>query len=117
MRIYNGSAYRVLLLLDLKHGAVLERPLDNIRLIRSSLDKLALLKLGPELAEVLEFDQVPDIAERRLDDGRLADRGGCGNASRHGEVGGTIGFIDAGWAGIKMNWAELALVVVSREEV
>jgi len=87
----------VLFLLDLKHGAVLERPLDDVCLVRRSLDELALLKLGPELAEVLELDQMPDIAERRFDDGRLADRGGCGNASGHGDIGATVESLVTGW--------------------
>lgn len=72
----------MLLLLDLEGLAVLECPLDNVGLWGSALDELALLKLRPELAEVLELDQVPDIAERCVDDGRLADGSGGGN-SRH----------------------------------
>ena len=72
----------MLLLLDLKGLAILECPLDNVGLGRSALDELALLELRPELAEVLELDQVPDIAEGCVDDGRLADRGGGGD-SRH----------------------------------
>lgn len=79
------NTYGVLLLLDLKGLAVLECPLDDVSLGRGSLDKLALLKLRPELAEVLELDQVPDIAEGSVDDGRLADGGGGGNG-RHDEV-------------------------------
>jgi hypothetical protein len=73
----------VLLLLDLDNSAVLEGPLDDIGLIRSTLDPVALLKRRPELAEVLKLDQVPDIAEGCLDDGRLADGGGGGDAGRH----------------------------------
>jgi hypothetical protein len=80
----------VLLLLHLKNLAILERPLDDIRLLRGALDVLALLQLGPELAEVLELDQVPNVAEGRVDDGRLADEGGCGD-SGHDDVGGAIG--------------------------
>jgi hypothetical protein len=90
----------VLLLLDLKDLSVLERPLDDVGLVRSPLDELALLDLGPELAEVLELDQVPDIAELGLDDGRLADRGGCGDASRHDD-GRAIGFVLIGYGGGK----------------
>ena len=92
------------LLLHLELSAVLECPLDNIGLIRCALDELALLEAGPELAEVLELDQVPDIAEWRLDDGRLVDRGGGGNAGGHGgdlvrvqlmwlEIGGLVWWI------------------------
>jgi hypothetical protein len=73
----------VLLLLDLDDGAVLEGPLDHVGLVGGALDPVALLEGGPELAEVLELDQVPDVAEGRLDDGRLADRGGGGDATRH----------------------------------
>jgi len=75
----------VLLLLDLEGLTVLKCPLDDVSLGRGSLDELALLKLRPELAEVLELDQVPDIAEGSVDDGRLADGGGSGNG-RHDEV-------------------------------
>lgn len=86
----------MLLLLDLKLSAVLEGPLDDVGLIRGALDELALLKLRPELAEVLELDQVPDIAEGRLDDGRLANRGGGGYASGHDEFGVTIEIVEIG---------------------
>ena len=71
----------MLLLLNLEGLAVLEGPLDDVGLGRCALDELALLELRPELAEVLELDQVPDGAERRVDDGRLADGGGGGNGS------------------------------------
>ena len=81
------KTHRVLLLLHFKNGAILERPLDDVGLVRCSLDPLALLELGPELAEVLELDEVPDVAEGRLDDRRLADKGGGGDASGHdGEI-------------------------------
>lgn len=74
----------MLLLLHLELCAVLECPLDNVGLVRCALDELALLELGPELAEVLELDQVPNIAEGRLDDGRLVDGGGGGDGRGHG---------------------------------
>lgn len=74
----------MLLLLDLESLAVLEGPLDNVGLGRCALDELALLELRPELAEVLELDQVPDGAEGRVDDGRLVDGGG-GRNGRHCE--------------------------------
>jgi hypothetical protein len=74
----------VLLLLDLEGLAVLECPLNDVGLGRGALDKLTLLELRPELAEVLELDQVPDIAEGCVDDGRLADGGGSGDG-RHCE--------------------------------
>lgn len=37
-------AHRVLLLLDLDSGAILERPFDDVGLVRGALDPLALLK-------------------------------------------------------------------------
>lgn len=79
----DNATDRVLLLLDLDNSAVLEGPLDNVGLVGGALDPVALVKSGPELAEVLELDQVPDIAEWRLDDGRLADGGGSGDTGRH----------------------------------
>ena len=74
------------LLLDLEGLAVLECPLNDVGLGRGALDEFALLELRPELAEVLELDQVPDIAEGCVDDGRLANGGGSGDG-RH--VGGS----------------------------
>ena len=73
----------MLLLLDLKNLTVLEGPLNNVGLGGGALDPVALLELGPELAEVLELDQVPDGAEGRVDDGGLADGGGSGDGARH----------------------------------
>lgn len=70
------KTHRVLLLLHIQHRPILERPLHNIRLLGRALDPLALLELAPELAEVLQLDEVPDGGEGRGDDGRLADRGG-----------------------------------------
>lgn len=84
LRKIGSETYRVLLLLDLKSLAVLECPLNNVGLRGGTLDELALLELRPELAEVLELDEVPDIAEGCVDDGRLADRGGSGDG-RHCE--------------------------------
>ena len=81
----------MLLLLDLKNLTVLEGPLDNVGLGGGALDPVALLELGPELAEVLELDQVPDGAERRVDDSGLADGGGGGDGARH-DVEDAIGF-------------------------
>ena len=76
--------YRVLLLLDLNDGAVLESPLDNVGLLAGALDVLRRAEGRPELGEVLDLDEVPDVGERGADDGRLADGGGGGNG-RHGE--------------------------------
>lgn len=55
---------RVLLLLHLDDGTVIECPADNVGLLGGSLDVLAALERGPELAEVLELDEVPDVGER-----------------------------------------------------
>lgn len=76
----------MLLLLDLEDLAVLESPLDDISLGRGTLDEVTLLKLRPELAEVLELDQVPNIAERCVDDGRLADGSGGRDGRHDGEI-------------------------------
>lgn len=95
---------RVLLLLDLNDGTVLEVPLDNIGLLRGALGVLSLVESRPELVEVLELDEVPDVGERgwfqarvsywqscdcistqrhTVDDGRLGDRGAGGDGSGH----------------------------------
>jgi hypothetical protein len=74
----------VLLLLDLNDGAVLESPLDNVGLLAGALDVLRRAEGRPELGEVLNLDEVPDVGERGADDGRLADGGG-GRDGRHGE--------------------------------
>lgn len=77
-------AYRVLLLLDLNDGSVLEGPLDNVGLLAGALDVLAAGEGRPELGEVLDLDVVPDVGERGADDGRLADRGGGGDGRHFG---------------------------------
>ena len=90
----------MLLQLDIQLSPVLECPLHNIRLRRCSLNRLALLELGPELAEVLELDEVPDAAEGRFDHSRLVDRGGGWDSGHRccwsiGELGdGCGGFIE-----------------------
>ena len=78
-----GSTYRVLLLLHLQDRAILESPLDNIRLLGSSLDPLAGLQLAPELGELRELDQVPDVAQRRVDDSGLGDGVGSWDLGSH----------------------------------
>lgn len=55
---------RVLLLLDLDDGAVLELPLDNVGLLGGALGVLRLVESRPELVEVLELDEVPDVRKR-----------------------------------------------------
>lgn len=69
------SPYRVLLLLDFEDGSILEGPLDDVGVGRHAFDPLALLEGSVELGEVLKLDEVPDIGEGRLDDGRLEDGG------------------------------------------
>lgn len=60
----------------LQNGTILESPLDDISLRRNTaFDMLALFQSRPEVAEVLELDQVPDIAELCLYDDGLGDRG------------------------------------------
>ncbi|TLS21690.1 uncharacterized protein PpBr36_09622 [Pyricularia pennisetigena] len=69
----------VLLLLHVEYCAVLEGPLDEVRVWRGALDPLGLVELAPKLAKVLELDQVPDLGERRVNDGRFEDAGGGGD--------------------------------------
>jgi hypothetical protein len=83
--VWSFRTYGVLLLLDLDDGAVLEGPLDNVGLLRRTLDVLGAAEGRPELGEVLDLDQVPDVGQRGADDGRLADGGGGGDG-RHFEV-------------------------------
>lgn len=52
---------RVLLLLDLIDGAVLEGPSEHIGLVVGALDDLRLGEGRPELGEVLKLDEVPII--------------------------------------------------------
>ena len=78
------QTYRMLLLLDLLLSPILESPLYDIRLLRSSLDVLAFGQLGPEVVEVLELDQMPDIGEGGTDDGGFGDGGGRWDTGRHG---------------------------------
>ena len=49
-------------------STVLESPLDNVSLWRSTLNMVALRELRPEVVEVLKLDQVPYIAQRSGDD-------------------------------------------------
>jgi hypothetical protein len=85
----------VLLLLDLNDGAVLESPLDNVGLLVGVLDVLRRAEGRPELGEVLDLDEVPDVGERGADDGRLADGGGGGDG-RHGERFVSVSFREGG---------------------
>jgi hypothetical protein len=72
----------VLLLLNLEDGTVLEGPLDDVGVGRRTLDPFRGLEGRVELGEVLELDEVPDVAEGGLNDGGLDDRGG-GRDGRH----------------------------------
>lgn len=65
--------YRMLFLLHLLHSAILKGPLDNVGLMRDTLDMMALFEFCPEVMEVLELDQVPDLGKRGGNDGRLYD--------------------------------------------
>lgn len=73
----------MLLLLDLKHGAILESPSDDVRVWRCALDPFTFLKGRVELGKVLELDKVPDVAEGSLNDGRLNDKVGHGDSGSH----------------------------------
>lgn len=86
---------RVLLLLDLEDSAVLEGPLDDVGVGGYALHPLAGGEGGVELGEILQLDQVPDVAEGGFDDGGLEDRGG-GRDARHGcgEREADVGLID-----------------------
>ena len=64
-----GTTYRVSLKLDFQLRSILEHPLHNIGIWRSSLDRHAALEGAPEVAEALELDQVPDGAEGGGDNG------------------------------------------------
>lgn len=71
------STYAVCLLLDLVDSAVLEGPLEHVGLGTSVRGHgLGLVKGGPEFAEVLQLDVVPDFGQGRLDDDTLEDGGG-----------------------------------------
>lgn len=65
----------MLLLLDFENGSILEGPLDDVGVGRHAFDPFALLESSVELGEVLELDEVPDVGEGRLDNGRLEDGG------------------------------------------
>lgn len=78
-----GGTYGVFLLLDVQNGTVFEGPLDEISLFRGALDVFALVDVGPEVLEVLDLDEVPDIGERGGDDGGFRDLGGGGDWRCH----------------------------------
>ena len=65
----------MLIKLDLQNSTVLEAPLHDVGVGRSTLDQLAALQRAPEIAEVLELDQVPDMTESGFDDGGFENGG------------------------------------------
>lgn len=77
------GTYGMLLLLHLENSAILEGPLDDVRVGRRSLDPFTVIQSGVKLVKVLQLNQVPDIAERRLNDSRLANKGRSGDSGRH----------------------------------
>ena len=54
----------MLFLLDLHDGAILESPLDNVGLCTCTLDEFALAQGRPELREVLQLDEMPNVGKR-----------------------------------------------------
>ena len=76
----------MLLLLHIQHRSILKRPLHHIRLRARPLHMLGCGKLGPEIVEVLQFDQVPDVGERGGDDGGFGDGGRGGDTRGHFEL-------------------------------
>ena len=65
----------MLLLLNLHDSTILEAPLHDVRLLRCTFDILALADSRPELGEVLQLDEVPDVAQWRTNDRALHDGG------------------------------------------
>lgn len=61
----------MLILLDLNDAAVLEGPPHHVRLVADAPDVLGLVDGRPELGEVGQLDEVPDVRERRPDHGAL----------------------------------------------
>lgn len=71
------DTYAVLLLLHFVDSAILEGPLENIGLVAGAgRDRLGLVEGGPELAKILQLDEMPDFGEGRLDDDALENGGG-----------------------------------------
>ena len=63
----------MLFLLDLLLSAILKGPLDDVCLVGDTLDVMAFSELCPEMVEVLELDQMPDLGKRGGNDGGLCD--------------------------------------------
>lgn len=58
-----ADTYRVLILLDLLDGTVVELESDDIGVVRDILDDGGRLEGRPPLREGLELDEVPDVTE------------------------------------------------------
>lgn len=94
-----GVTYRMLLLLYFHDRAILERPLDDIGILRGALNPLALLKSSPKLGEVLELEEVPDVARVSVDYGGLANGRGGGDVAGHCVVRVVCCMVFFGWFG------------------
>lgn len=80
LNFFSLGTYAVFLLLHLVDGTILEGPLEDVGLVAGAgSDRLGLVEGGPELAEVLQLDEVPDFGEGCLDDDALENGGGSGN--------------------------------------
>lgn len=77
--------YRVLFLLHLLLGAILEDPFDNVGFGRGTLNMMALIELGPESVKVLKLNQMPDLGERGVNYRRFGNGGGGGDTACHVE--------------------------------
>lgn len=79
------QTYRMLFLFDCLLSAILEIPFDRLRLVACSLDFFAVLESAPEVVELRELDQVPDLGDVSWDEGALVDGRACGDdGGRHG---------------------------------
>ena len=63
------QTHRMSLKLNLQLGPILENPLHNVRIWGGILYSLGLDQSGPEVAEGLKLDEVPDGAEGGRYDG------------------------------------------------
>lgn len=71
------------LLLHLPHTPILKSPLDNISVRASTLDLFSRLERSPEVGERGEFNEMPDLAEVRGDEGGFRDKCGSGDGGGH----------------------------------
>ena len=77
------GTHRMFLLLHIQDGPIFERPLHNVRLWGCTLYMLTLLELAPKFVDVLELDEVPDLAKGGGDDGGFGDGGRSWDGGRH----------------------------------